>query len=336
MWLNYQIEHHVFPDLPMRQYRIVQPKLKAICEKYEDPYAQGGVVSRVKKMIDVLSERRRCATRRRRPGRGRWRPSERERGGFLGAGVVVAPSGTPYVRAADERDERDGSGRPPRGCGRRRVRARRRRGVLHLGAVEVGTPSAARLRVLPGARPRARRPRSVRAPTSRRCASASRRAAGRALEAMAAAAPPMRGAEYVTAAAPRGGVARGGRGARERAVGVAGPGAGLAARQERGVGDGRARGLPSRREQARSRTRPSRSSRRTRRGSRRRARRSTGRSGHAARGVAAPRATASGCSRSCSPVQRAAEKSALVRGAGRRRRHLPPARAGRRARRTPS
>jgi fatty acid desaturase len=54
MWLNYQIEHHVFPDLPMRQYRIVQPKLKAICEKYGVPYAEGGVVSRVKKMIDVF------------------------------------------------------------------------------------------------------------------------------------------------------------------------------------------------------------------------------------------------------------------------------------------
>ena len=31
-WLNYQIEHHVWPDLTLRQYRRAQPRLKALCE----------------------------------------------------------------------------------------------------------------------------------------------------------------------------------------------------------------------------------------------------------------------------------------------------------------
>jgi fatty acid desaturase len=54
MWLNYQIEHHVYPDLPMRQYRLVQPKMKALCAKYGIPYAQGGVLSRVGKLVDLF------------------------------------------------------------------------------------------------------------------------------------------------------------------------------------------------------------------------------------------------------------------------------------------
>ena len=31
-WLNYQIEHHLFPDLPPLRYRQLQPKVKARCE----------------------------------------------------------------------------------------------------------------------------------------------------------------------------------------------------------------------------------------------------------------------------------------------------------------
>ncbi|MRG93837.1 fatty acid desaturase family protein [Polyangium spumosum] len=53
LWLNYQIEHHLFPDIPMRKYQEVQPKVKALCEKYGIPYVQESVFSRVKKMVDV-------------------------------------------------------------------------------------------------------------------------------------------------------------------------------------------------------------------------------------------------------------------------------------------
>lgn len=53
LWLNYQIEHHIWPDLPMLKYREVQPKVEALCEKYGIPYLQEGVFRRVKKMMDV-------------------------------------------------------------------------------------------------------------------------------------------------------------------------------------------------------------------------------------------------------------------------------------------
>lgn len=52
-WLNYQIEHHIWPDIPMRQYQIVQPKVRALCEKYGIPYVQENVFKRVKKMLDI-------------------------------------------------------------------------------------------------------------------------------------------------------------------------------------------------------------------------------------------------------------------------------------------
>lgn len=53
LWLNYQIEHHLFPDIPMKKYQEVQPKVKALCEKYGIPYVQESVFSRVKKMVDI-------------------------------------------------------------------------------------------------------------------------------------------------------------------------------------------------------------------------------------------------------------------------------------------
>lgn len=53
LWLNYQIEHHLFPDIPMRQYQVIQPKVRALCEKYGIPYVQESVFTRVKKMVDV-------------------------------------------------------------------------------------------------------------------------------------------------------------------------------------------------------------------------------------------------------------------------------------------
>ncbi len=53
LWLNYQIEHHLFPDIPMSKYQEVQPKVKAICEKHGIPYVQESVFSRVKKMLDI-------------------------------------------------------------------------------------------------------------------------------------------------------------------------------------------------------------------------------------------------------------------------------------------
>jgi len=53
-WLNYQIEHHVWPDLSMRQYQRAAPQLKAICEKYGVPYVQESVWTRLRKTIDIM------------------------------------------------------------------------------------------------------------------------------------------------------------------------------------------------------------------------------------------------------------------------------------------
>lgn len=53
IWLNYQIEHHLFPDLPMLKYREIQPRVKALCEKHGLPYRQDSNWSRFKRMISV-------------------------------------------------------------------------------------------------------------------------------------------------------------------------------------------------------------------------------------------------------------------------------------------
>lgn len=54
LWLNYQVEHHLYPDLPMRKYQEAQPRVKAICEKYGVPYVQESVFARVKKLVDIM------------------------------------------------------------------------------------------------------------------------------------------------------------------------------------------------------------------------------------------------------------------------------------------
>jgi len=58
IWLNYQIEHHLFPDLPMTKYREVQPKVKALCLKYGLPYVQESVWKRVGRLVDVCVGKR--------------------------------------------------------------------------------------------------------------------------------------------------------------------------------------------------------------------------------------------------------------------------------------
>jgi fatty acid desaturase len=53
-YLNYQIEHHLWPDIPMLKYRQFQPKAKAICEKYGLRYLQEPVMTRVGKLVDIM------------------------------------------------------------------------------------------------------------------------------------------------------------------------------------------------------------------------------------------------------------------------------------------
>ncbi len=39
--LSYQIEHHLFPDMPSSRYKEIAPRVKAICEEYGLPYNTG-------------------------------------------------------------------------------------------------------------------------------------------------------------------------------------------------------------------------------------------------------------------------------------------------------
>jgi fatty acid desaturase len=54
LWLNYQIEHHLFPDVPMLAYRRAQPKVEALCAKYGIPYVQEPVTTRFAKMTSIF------------------------------------------------------------------------------------------------------------------------------------------------------------------------------------------------------------------------------------------------------------------------------------------
>jgi fatty acid desaturase len=54
MFLNYQIEHHLWPDATMRSYQWLQPRVKALCEKHGVPYVQESVWKRVGRLADVF------------------------------------------------------------------------------------------------------------------------------------------------------------------------------------------------------------------------------------------------------------------------------------------
>merc|ERR1711871_1020654 len=53
-WLNYQIEHHAYPQLSMLSYQRAAPQLRAICKKYSVPYVQQNVFRRLKKTADIM------------------------------------------------------------------------------------------------------------------------------------------------------------------------------------------------------------------------------------------------------------------------------------------
>jgi linoleoyl-CoA desaturase len=39
--LSFQVEHHLFPDMPSSRYQQIAPRVKEICEKYQLPYNTG-------------------------------------------------------------------------------------------------------------------------------------------------------------------------------------------------------------------------------------------------------------------------------------------------------
>ncbi|MFT7615951.1 MAG: fatty acid desaturase [Candidatus Woesearchaeota archaeon] len=54
-WLNYQIEHHVWPNLTPLQYKLLHPKLKKVCQKYKIPFVQESVWKRLVKTVNICT-----------------------------------------------------------------------------------------------------------------------------------------------------------------------------------------------------------------------------------------------------------------------------------------
>lgn len=53
-WLNYQVEHHLFPNLPLSQYQKMQPRVKEICKKHNLEYRQESVFKRMYMTIELM------------------------------------------------------------------------------------------------------------------------------------------------------------------------------------------------------------------------------------------------------------------------------------------
>ena len=53
-YLNYQIEHHLWPDMTMLQYKKAQPLVKAVALKYDIPYVQQSVWMRLRKTVSIM------------------------------------------------------------------------------------------------------------------------------------------------------------------------------------------------------------------------------------------------------------------------------------------
>jgi fatty acid desaturase len=53
-WLNYQVEHHMWPQLSMLSYQRAMPQVKEICKRHNIPYIQENVFIRVRKTVDIM------------------------------------------------------------------------------------------------------------------------------------------------------------------------------------------------------------------------------------------------------------------------------------------
>jgi fatty acid desaturase len=53
-FLNYQIEHHLYPTASMLQLRRMQPRIREACERHGVPYVQESVWLRVRRLVDIL------------------------------------------------------------------------------------------------------------------------------------------------------------------------------------------------------------------------------------------------------------------------------------------
>lgn len=53
-FLNYQVEHHLWPDLSMRSYQKAQPIIQALCAKHGVPYIKEPVLKRTWDLVKIM------------------------------------------------------------------------------------------------------------------------------------------------------------------------------------------------------------------------------------------------------------------------------------------
>ncbi|MEA2346604.1 MAG: NADPH-dependent stearoyl-CoA 9-desaturase [Thermoleophilaceae bacterium] len=93
--LGYQVEHHLFPDMPSSRYAEIAPRVKEICERYELPY-NGGPFSQQLGMVQRTILRLAFPGGSPRPKPGPYRPedpSEVHRSGSNGRTPEPGPTG---------------------------------------------------------------------------------------------------------------------------------------------------------------------------------------------------------------------------------------------------
>jgi fatty acid desaturase len=56
-WLNYQIEHHLFPDMSLYEYQLIRKDVEAVCKKYGVPYVNENVFVRLWKTVKIMTGR---------------------------------------------------------------------------------------------------------------------------------------------------------------------------------------------------------------------------------------------------------------------------------------
>ena len=52
VYMNYQIEHHIVPNLPMNKYAIAKPFVEHLCLKYKIPYTEETIWARIIRVKD--------------------------------------------------------------------------------------------------------------------------------------------------------------------------------------------------------------------------------------------------------------------------------------------
>ena len=104
--LSFQIEHHLFPDLPAHRYQEISPEVQDICRRYGIPYNSGplhkqfgSVIAKIIKLalppgLGGVGERR----PRRKVPRTQIRPEYQAQPAAEMAGEIVHKPGDPWVK----------------------------------------------------------------------------------------------------------------------------------------------------------------------------------------------------------------------------------------------